>query len=473
MNSKSVLSGLAVVVLAACAIAFLQMRGGPSASNASETVGLAANASAPAGAGAAGSNARTINANRNSAVGWSTAEDARAAVREAVAKMRAGLGGKTPSYVVASFTVFYDRDGTVNALRAELGEKVQIHGLTTASGLMTNDGLHVGRVFGLLGVASDEVAFGVGEADPDKASSLEDAGRAAILQAIAAAGRQPTDKPDMILFSASMRRGGEMKLLDGIASVVGPDLPVLGGNSGDEKFDGSWSQFTHRGAYSDGLVVTAVYSKNKIGWAFENGFRITDKTGIVTKSDGKTLYEIDGRPALDVYNEWLNGALMDYINLKGHWDIAGWTAQYPLCKVLRGPNGQVGYMTSHPVPKEADMATKTIPIYALIEEGSRIQLFSGTWQTIMNRAELAPANALIRGDIARDDALFGVLFFCGGAYACIPEGERTKLPLLVNNAIGDDVPFIGMITAGEQGYIPGVRNVSANLVESMVVVGNE
>lgn len=409
---------------------------------------------------------------RDSAVGWSVAEDPVAAAREAVAMMRSRLGGKEPKFALAAFTVLYNEDEIVKTLRAELGPKVQIHGMTSVAGVMSNEGLHTGKAVAVLGVASEGVNFGVGDVDPDQSPSLEEAGKSAILKAIAAAGHQPNERPDMILFTASMRRGGEMKLLDGIASVVGSDTPVLGGNAGDELFDHQWMQFTQTGEYHEGLVLTAIYTKHKMGWAFENGFRITDKSGIVTKSDGKTIFEIDGRPALDVYDEWLNGELTDYVLKSGHWDIAGFTAQHPLCKVLHGPNGQVGYMTSHPVPKEEDAKAKTLPVYALIEQGSRVQLFSGTWQTIMNRAELAPSDALIRGDIQRNDAMFGVLFFCAGAYSCIPQNERGKLPLLVTNAIGD-VPFIGMMTVGEQGYIPGVRNVSANLVESMVTVGNQ
>jgi hypothetical protein len=473
VKRRRALLAAAVFVFALSASLWWNSNGGPARSYGNDTAPRQHSAAVSA-TNRAGSIKSIVPAaaGRQASVGWSNADDPRAAAREAVAKMRAGLGGKNPSYVIASYTVLFDREPLIDALRSELGSTVQIHGLSTVAGLMTNDGLHTGKVVGVLGVASDEVAFGVGDNDPDQFSTLEESGKQAILDAIAAAGRTPDEKPDLILFSASMRRGGEMKLLDGIASVVGADTPVLGGNAGDEKFDGVWTQFTHKGMYHNGLVVTAVYSKRKLGWAFESGFRITEKTGIVTKSDGKTLYEIDGRPALDVYNEWLNGALMDYIRAKGHWDIAGWTAQYPLCVVLRGPNGQVGYMTSHPVPKEEDTKTGTLPVYALIEQGSRVQLFSGTWQTIMNRAELVPANALIRGDIARNDAMFGMLFFCCGAYNCIPEAERSKLPFLVNNAIGD-VPFLGVLTVGEQGYIPGVRNVSANLVESMVVVGNK
>jgi len=481
MAKKSgMLSLLGVCVAAACVIAIQGWRGAPTASVASSRTSSAAassssssHANVPATNAAATNTTTAVAASRSAAVAWSNLDDPRAAVRDAVAKMRAGLHGKTPSYVFATFTVDYDRVALIETLRSELGSKVQIHGLTTVHGFMANDGLHVGKVVGVLGIiGDDDMSFGVGDVDPDQCSSLEEAGKQAIQQAIAAAGHKPAEKPDLILFSASMRRGGEMQMLDGIASVVGSDTPVLGGNAGDEKFDGSWTQFTQKGMYHNGLVLTALYSKHKLGWAFESGFRITDKGGTVTKSDGKTIYEIDGRPALDVYNEWLNGALMDYIKAKGHWDIAGWTAQYPLCKVLHGPNGQVGYMTSHPVPKEEDMKTKTLPVYALIEQGSRIQLFSGSWQTIMNRAELVPANALIRGEINRNEGQFGMLFFCCGAYNCIPDSERPKLPYLVNNAIGD-VPFMGVLTVGEQGYIPGVRNVSANLVESMVVVGNK
>ena len=231
--------------------------------------------------------------------------------------LRARLGGKQPSFVLASFTVLYDRDATIGALRAELGPNVKIHGITSVAGLMTNEGLHVGKVVGVLGVADEGVQFGVGGVDPDQAPSLKDAGKTAILRAIADAGRQPNEKPDLILCAASMRHGGEMKLLDGIASIVGPDVPVMGGNAGDEKSDHHWSQFTRTSTYREGLVLTAVYCKRKLGWAFESGFRITDKTGIVTKSDGKTLYEIDHRPALNIYNEWLNGRLLDFMHSHG------------------------------------------------------------------------------------------------------------------------------------------------------------
>src|SRR5262245_40357376 len=90
-----------VAVLALVSLMWLQRIRGPQASVAKSVV--------PSPASAATSpNAPVMPAaskGSGAAVGWSDAADARTAVHEAVAKMRARLGGKTPSYAIATFTV--------------------------------------------------------------------------------------------------------------------------------------------------------------------------------------------------------------------------------------------------------------------------------------------------------------------------------------------------------------------------------
>jgi hypothetical protein len=219
-----------------------------------------------------------------------------------------------------------------------------------------------------------------------------------------------------------------------------------------------------------GVVLTAVFTKVKVGWAFEHGFRITDKEGLVTSAEGKTIREIDHRPALDVYNEWLNGNLYEAIKTNDFFGIVRFTGQNPLCKVLKGKEGQVGYVTSHPLPNKDSLTDKYLPVAAAIETGSTVRLFAGTWQTILNRAEYLPTKALIQGELTLRECSWGVLFFCRGASKIIPPTELPKVPLLINNAM-EKVPFIGLITGGEQGPVPGIRNVHANLAECMAVVG--
>jgi len=65
--------------------------------------------------------------------------------------------------------------------------------------------------------------------------------------------------------------------------------------------------------------------------------------------------------------------------------------------------------------------------------------------------------------------LFGIYTYCAGTMLAIPETERPKIPLLVNNALGG-VPFIGTFTFGEQGPL-GAGNHHGNLINSMVLFG--
>jgi hypothetical protein len=160
----------------------------------------------------------------------------------------------------------------------------------------------------------------------------------------------------------------------------------------------------------------------------------------------------------------------DAINTKDFYGIVQFTGQNPLCKVLKGKEGQIGYITAHPLPNKENLTNKFLPVAAAIETGSTVRLFAGTWQTILNRAEYLPAKALIQGEMSSRDGAWGVVFFCRGASKVIPASELPKVPLLINNSI-EEVSFVGLITGGEQGPIPGIRNVHANLAECMVIVG--
>lgn len=256
----------------------------------------------------------------------------------------------------------------------------------------------------------------------------------------------------------------------GIAQVVGEETPVLGGNAGDERQDGKWRQFTRDDVFADGVVLTAMYADGHVGCTLETGFRATDKEGVVTRSEGKTVYEIDGRPALDVYDQWLDGKFYDLVRKQSLGEAPLLTSLNPLSKEVRGRQGQVHYLISRMVPDEKSVAGKCLNLHVPIEQGSRIRLLSGNWQTMLNRCERGPGQAMIRGGIRPREAAFGIVFFCKLATKTIPETELPKIPLLTANAL-DGVPFLGVITIGEQGPMPGFQNVNAHLAESIVIVG--
>lgn len=418
-------------------------------------------------------------------VGWSTKENPQEAVSEAIEKAKRQLGLNKPKFAYITFTVGYRYNQILEEIKKQLDPQIKIHGLTSSGGVMTNEGLHIGNIgsIAIMLIASDNVDFGVASIDLTNVKSAHDAGKNAILQAIKDAGYNKETLPKMVLYAGTPRRGDDLDILEGIADVIGPNVPVIGGNAGDEVVSGNWKkfsyltgadwvQFTNNKSFHNGLVLTAIFTDSKVGWSFDSGAKITNKGGVVTKSKGNIIYEIDKRPALDVYSEWLedDGKLMELLKTNNFKDIVTYTAHSPLSKVLRLEDGQIGYYTLHPIPQFSDIATKTLPMAVPVIQGMEVRLFSGTWQTTLNRAETIPSDALIRGNIKVEDGLFGIVTFCEGAAVSMPESEAFKIPVLTNNVIRG-MPFIGAITEGEHGPLLGVRNINANLAESMLIIG--
>jgi hypothetical protein len=423
----------------------------------------------------------TLNPQQKSAVrsgvsevglGSSVNDDPTLAVAEAVAKAKAKLGTNKPTFAYVAFGTGYNDKQVQAALDKELDSTVKIHAITSSQDIMTNDGLLNGKVgeIAVLLVADPNITFGTSGTDLTKYKTPQEIGRTAILAAIADAGKTPSDKPNVIIINGTPRRDDDMEVLDGIAEVVGKDIPVIGGTAGNETNDPTWRQMTRTDIFTNGLLLTAVYTKNKVGWAFESGFKLTDKGGIATRTKGRIVYEIDGKPALDVYSDWLGPEFMQNLKSLPFIELAKYTAQHPMGRVIRGEKGLMGYYTLHPVPTVDNIKDKSLALGGPVPQGSELKLFSLSWQTILSRAESVPQQALIRGNMKPQDALFGLLVICRGAYYAVPVSEQSKIPLLTNNIV-EGMPFIGIISRGEQGPLEGIRNTNANLVESMMVFG--
>ncbi len=424
--------------------------------------------------------------NALAAVGWSVKSNYSEAASEAITMAKNKLGNNKPVFAYVVFTPRLtpeENNKTADEVRLQLGPDVKMVGLTTKLGVVTNDGLHIGQngSFGILLIASNNITFGVGEVDLLNFTTPQEAGSTAIQNAIADAG-SPQGLPDLVLYIGTTRRGEEMRILDGIAEIIGAEIPVIGGNANDDKVTGLWRQITHHRSYNNGLILVAVYTDLNTGWGFETGYKLTDKRGNVTTSDGFLISEIDGRPALDVYDEWLDGELYQRLNA-GEFDdgtgnisfdkIKKFTLQNPIARVIRTADGRTGHYTISPIPNSADIQSKKLRVFAEIQQGWEIALYRGTWQTHMNRAETIPLDAMDRAGLDPGQGMFCIMQFCNGLRSQIPSEEFPKIPAITDDILGG-TPFIGAITGGEEGPLPEVgRNVNANLIECMIIVGEQ
>ena len=395
--------------------------------------------------------------------GWSVKDDESQAAKEAVSMMKAKLG-RSPDFVFLFSSIGYDEEKLLQEIRHLLPE-TKIYGGTSFLGVMTNDGFHVGEraSLAIMGISSPDIVWGVGSASLDKLSP-EEAGKTAVLAAIENAGKERNERPTIIFVTPAP--GKEERILDGIMEVVGKDVPIFGGSSGDNELIGKWRQFVNEKVYANGLALAVAYTDLKVGYFYEAGYPVTGQRGTITRGKGRIIYEIDGRPAAKVYNEWAGGAIEEQLRNPGLVAAVVHEATfYPMARVLRIPGREPFYLTIHVFYVRPD---HSLEVFANVEEGDEIVLLHGGWDILLDRFRTTPIKALAEFDIEKGEALFALYTYCAGTIVVIPEAKRPKMSLLVEGVIGD-VPLIGTFTFGEQGFVPGIGNHHGSLINSIVL----
>lgn len=166
-----------------------------------------------------------------------------------------------------------------------------VHGATSCLGAMTDAGATTGLA--AFAISDPDGAYGTAlkafEGDPKSAA------KAAVQAALQAAGRAG-EQPDLVWVSVAP--GQEEHVLAGIEAVVGTDTPIIGGSAADNAVTGDWFVFDQGARVTDGVVVSILFASARVSFAYQNGYSPTSHQGIVTRSDGRTIHEINGRRGL-------------------------------------------------------------------------------------------------------------------------------------------------------------------------------
>lgn len=96
------------------------------------------------------------------------------------------------------------------------------------------------------------------------------------------------------------------ELARGLNSALSSSVSVTGGLAGDgDRFERTW--VIKDGTPASGLVSAVGFygQRIKIGHGSKGGWDIFGPERLVTRSEGNVLFELDGRPALQLYKEYL------------------------------------------------------------------------------------------------------------------------------------------------------------------------
>ena len=374
----------------------------------------------------------------------------RVAAFDAVNQATKDIDGAKPSIAFVSATVASDIEEVRKSFAEKLPEGTPVHGITSSGSILTSDGARQAAV-GCLLLSADDGSFATSYDAEDGAKAAE-------------ALKAEMDDPQAIFMGATP--GAEEGVLAALAEAF-PGVPVFGGTAADDELSGAWSVFSAEASSGTGVSLVGVGDAVKFGASMLGPYTPTKTTVTATKTEGRRVFEIDGKPAADWALAWLGGDVKDQYAEGGL--VLPQTAQRPLGL----ENGDGEYVSAHLAAfggKE-----KFLDFFAPVPQGAVLTVMdSGDGPDSGYAAALAEAYDAARagGTLAGDVPKAGMLVFCGGMAIAVGDNLDAGLTSAGFASKVEGLPLLGMTCFGEQACLPKSKaNVQRNLSVGCVLFG--
>lgn len=276
-----------------------------------------------------------------------------------------GLGGAKPALVFAFASLPHDI-GRVSTDLAAVFPQATVLG-SSSSGEFVRGGVGKGAVV-VVAIAGDFLVH----ARLSRGLSVDV--ERAVSDAIAGAPDSSETYPHrtaVVLLDALSGKGEEAALLT--AALLGPDVRLAGGAAADDLRMEKTTVTLGAESASDAIVVAILSSRVPLGVGVSHGHSALSEPHKVTKAEGATLHELDGRPAWEVWKDATRGPIAE---LGANVDALETSAEGPL--LLRY---EVGLSTGKgPLKIRAPLARKegSLQLACGVPEGASLRITQST-----------------------------------------------------------------------------------------------
>lgn len=222
------------------------------------------------------------------------------------------------------------------------------------------------------------------------------------------------------------------ELARGINENVSDQVIVTGGLAGDgADFERTWVLVD--GKPAEGYVSTVGFYGDsiEIGHGSKGGWDYFGPERVVTRSEGSVLYELDGRPALELYKEYL-GDLADGLPATG--------LLFPLALRSKADDPKQLVRTILAVDEDAQSLT----FAGDVPEGHHAQLMQANFDRLVEGAEDA---ALFAKDLG-GQAQLSIAISCVGRRLVLGEHTEEEVEAVLD-VLAADIQQIGFYSYGE------------------------
>ena len=366
-------------------------------------------------------------------VGRSDAPDPGQAGREAA---RGAVKGDDAKLLIIFSSSNYEPESLLAGV-ADVAGSVPVIGCSTAGEIATDGPGESGVVVTALGGDGFSIATAVAL---DAADDLRAAGAqaASCLESI-----EPREHRALLLLTDGLA-GDQTAIVRGAYSVVGAQVPLVGGCAGDDLRMTKTVQFHDREVLTGAVVAAALGSDAPLGIGVRHGWRRVGEPMLVTRSAQNRVHEIDGRPALDVYFERLDAPS----DVREDADaFVRFSQVHPLGLVSRSEE-HVRFVG------DAGFDDRSLGCIAEVPQGSLVWLMEGDDASVLEATDAACADALAA--LGHQPPLGLIAFDCIARRGVLgDEGIDVEVERVA--AAGGGAPVAGFYTYGEIARTRGIN----------------
>lgn len=222
------------------------------------------------------------------------------------------------------------------------------------------------------------------------------------------------------------------ELIRGVSESLGKQIKVFGGLAGDGTFFEKTFVCANNVPSSDHLVAIGFYGENlKFRYGSVGGWNSFGPRRKITKSKDNVLYELDGKPALDLYKSYLGEEASRLPGSALLFPLQIFSAENPDKKVVR---------TILSVNEEE----KSMTFAGNIPSNHFAQLMTASFENLIDGAEKAAQ----KSKMETDSHSLAILISCVGRKLVL--GQRTVEEIeVVREVLGDNCRTVGFYSYGE------------------------
>lgn len=355
-----------------------------------------------------------------------------------------------PIHLIILFcAICYDYPSVVRGIRSVVGEGIPMIGCTSAGQFSDDQTTKDGVCCAFISSTTHQFFSNIGanlKSDPIQA--VNDA-----IQTF------PTDVEGYpyqaaMLFIDGLAGKGEETVL-AASSLLGPMVKFAGGAAADDFNFRETLVFSDDQALSNALSICLVVSRRPLIVAVKHGHKPISPPLRITKAKGNVLYEIEGKPAWEIWKHYLKTPLQQQgIDID---QLDAQSISYILLKYEAGLMTGTDYKIRFPASCNPDGSLNFV---CTILEGSVIKIMDSGEQDQIESARQAAQLALAA---SRGVKLAGGVIFDCACRAMILQEEFNKA-VKANKEVLGSLPFIGCETYGEiameMGQLSGFHNTT-------------